>query len=139
MKIVMMTVMVAAMAACATTGTDDEQTTSTLEQDVTTQTCTPIYAPPPKGGYLVCSVHAYNGVTYQVNASESDCIACGAVVNHELCVENNYPADLVYCNHSPLGGGGGGGGTGGTGDPCSALGPSCYQEASGRCNCAPTI
>jgi hypothetical protein len=138
MKIVMATVMATAMAACATTGSDEDQSTSSVEQDVATQTCTPIYAPPPKGGYLSCTVHAYNGSTYSVRASEADCSACGAVLNHELCVENNYPADLFYCNHTPIGGGGGGG-TGGGGDPCSVLGPSCYQEASGRCNCAPPI
>lgn len=139
MKIVIVSVMAAALAACATTAADEDQTTSSMEEDVTSQTCTPVYAPPPKGGYLVCSVHAYNGVTYPVDASLADCTACGAILNHELCVEYNYPPDLAYCNHSPIGGGGGGAGGGGGGDPCSALGPSCYQEASGRCNCAPSI
>src|SRR4051812_7396756 len=99
--------MAMAMAACAT---DEAQNTSSLDQDVTTQTCTPTYdpAPAPKGGYLFCTVHAFNGSTYFVHSTEADCV-CGAVLNHELCVEYNYPEDLAYCNHNPLGGGGGGG------------------------------
>lgn len=136
-RIVVTMVMAVAMAGCAT---DEGQNTSSLDQDVTTQTCTPTYAPPPKGGYLFCTVHAYNGSTYWVHAAtETECTACGVIVNHDLCVEYDYPADLAYCTRNP-GPGGGGGGTGDTGgDPCSALGPSCYQEASGRCNCAPAI
>ena len=136
-KSVVITAWVVAMGACATNGSD-QSATSVAEQDVTSQTCTPTSAPPPKGGYLFCEVDAYDGNTYDVHVPQSDCV-CGPVLNHDLCVEYNYPSTLVYCNPHPLGGGGGGGGTGGGGDPCSALGPSCYQEASGRCNCAPTI
>ena len=125
---------VVTMGACAT---DDGQRTSSAEQDVTTQTCTPTYdpAPPPKGGYLFCTVHAYDGNTYVVHSSEADCTACGVVLNHELCVENNYPSTLVYCsgNHGPGGAGGPGGGT--SGDPCSAYGVNCSERADGTCVC----
>lgn len=116
--------------------TQEDQNTSSLEQDVTQQTCTPVYdpSPPSHGGYIECRVVAYNGVTYLVHSSEADCTSCGVVLNHELCVENNYPDDLIYCH--PHGPGGGGGGTPDVpGDPCSTFGTGCYQAASGHCMC----